>query len=249
MAIVDSLSSPDTYTTFDSNANFHIFFTYTGEDNQAVTVTPRYVGFTSKVEVSCNQYGTNDLLLAYNDGTFTEVATVNQVFTSDIEYRVDIYGNGSNIIVEVNGSGLIDETVTYNQAQTGSRIEHSLSTNDIELESWPYGEPSTSTELVIADASLALSADGSGSVDGLWDLGAYIYTSGSGIVLEVGGVDVLLAIANASLALSSESPALGPALLIANASLALSSENVVFQSSVSIDANRIARIIFVMKNG
>ena len=104
-------------------------------------------------------------------------------------------------------------------------------------------------ELVIADASLALSADGSGSIDGLWDLGAYIYTSGSGIVLEVGGVDVLLAIANASLALSSESPALGPALLIANASLALSSENVVFQSSVSIDANRIARIIFVMKNG
>ena len=110
-----------------------------------------------------------------------------------------------------------------------------------------YSNPSE--ELVIADASLALSADGSGSVDGLWDLGAYIYTSGSGIVLEVGGVDVLLAIANASLALSSESPALGPALSIANASLALSSENVVFQSSVSIDANRIARIIFVMKNG
>ena len=106
-------------------------------------------------------------------------------------------------------------------------------------------------ELVIADASLALSADGSGSVDGSWDLGAYIYTFGSGIVLEVSGVDVRLAIANASLALSSESPALGPALSIANASLALSSDSLDIDAGASIvvDANRIAKIIFVMQNG
>ena len=251
MAIVDSLSQPANGATFDANADFHIICTWTVQDFTQLIVGFRYDASNDQVQLQ-SRTDNDDLVLEYNDGSWHTVATVTDYFTGlqGTEVSVDIYGNGSNVKVDVDGVEQINETVTHNATSAGGGIiSHSQSSNDIELESWPYGEPSASTELVIADASLALSADGSGSVDGLWDLGAYIHAFGSGIILEVSGVDVLLAIASASLALSSESPALGPALSIANASLALSSENVVFQSSVSIDANRIARIIFVMKNG
>ena len=153
-----------------------------------------------------------------------------------------------------------DTSIVIKIYQDSTTVDTNFYVDAIMIETFVDGNPSewvnysavgSTVELVIADASLALSADGSGSVDGLWDLGAYIYTSGSGIVLEVGGVDVLLAIANASLALSSESPALGPALSIANASLALSSDSLDIDAGASIvvDANRIAKIIFVMQNG
>ena len=247
MAIVDSLSSPANGTQFDCNTNFHVIMDFTYETGKYIYLDVRWVSGTSKVDIAV--YTNGNAELRYNDGTWHSIDTANGVFTDGVAYNLDVYGNGTAVSVNLGDVEILSGVIDYNLSTARGIIAHTLATNDIELESWPYGEPSASTELVIADASLALSADGSGSVDGLWDLGAYIYTSGSGIVLEVGGVDVLLAIANASLALSSESPALGPALSIANASLALSSENVVFQSSVSIDANRIARIIFVMKNG
>ena len=212
---------------------------------------------------------TKSIIDASTQYTFSFYAYVED---ADVDLRIVIRDQDSNTLAattysaHASGSWVRhDETFTTGVAATGinvlirqqnTAVDTNFYIDAVMLETgesasaWVnYGD--AAVELVIADASLALSADGSGSVDGLWDLGAYIYTFGSGIILEVGGVDVLLAIANASLALSSESPALGPALSIANASLALSSDSLDIDAGASIvvDANRIAKIIFVMQNG
>ena len=178
MAIVDSKSSPANGTLFNANADCHIFFTWTNESTKWVSIRFRYASAVSKVYVRCSPDVADDpLLLLYYDGTENEVTRVNGIFTAEQEYRVDIYGNGSNIKIDVDGINKIDETVTYNQTQTGGRVDHNLATNDIELESWPYGEPAGGAiDLVPADLDHKTSLPGGG--DGLWEIGAYIYDGG-----------------------------------------------------------------------
>jgi hypothetical protein len=67
------------------------------------------------------------------------VDEVTGVFTAEQEYEVEIHATGSSVKVDVDGVNKIDETVTFNQTQTGGRAEHNLATNDLVVESWPYG--------------------------------------------------------------------------------------------------------------
>jgi len=185
--------------------------------------------------------------------------------------QADGWLQGGNTTCAANGWTRITRTFTTGEAATGVYVV--ISKNNTSSEEYWYvdgvmletgasasawvdyaGGPAL-VELVIADCTTDLSCDGaSPPSDGLWDIGAYIYSSGTGIVLEVGDtIDALLVIANASLALSSENLDLVQAQVIAiqNASLALSSDSLDIDAGASIvvDANRIAKIIFVMKNG
>jgi hypothetical protein len=176
MAIVDSLSSPASQATYDANADCHIIIVWTNEHDKWIQTYFRYDNFNDTVRVSLRADGTNSLILQYKDGSTNDVAEVTGIFTDEIEYRVDIYANGSNIKVDVDDVEKINETLTYNQASTGGRIDHNLDTNDIELESWPYGEPSESINLVPADLDHKTTFPGGGA--GLWEIGAYIYEGG-----------------------------------------------------------------------
>ena len=138
-ALVDSESSPATLTTYDANADCHVSFTFTNEDTNNVIVAIRYLNPNSQITVECRaDIGGNPLRLQYADGTWHEVASVSDIFGTDVEFTVDVYALGSNIRVLVDDSEEINETVTYNQTQTGGRITHTLDTNDLELESYSY---------------------------------------------------------------------------------------------------------------
>ena len=154
MAIVDSLSAPDSGTTFSCNADFHIILTWTTEDLKSVIVMPRYANWNSRLEVACRSDAGDRLILYYHDGSPHEVANIEDVFTDAQAYQVDIYGNGTNIKIDVGSVEQINETVTYNATQTGGRIDHNLDTNDIELESWPYGEPTAGIALTATIAAV-----------------------------------------------------------------------------------------------
>jgi hypothetical protein len=211
MAIVDSLSSPASATQFDANADCHIITTFTNENGKNVQINIRYEAFNDLVMIACRADGPNSLKLQYYDGSTNDVAEVTGVFDTDVEYRVDIYANGSNIVIDVDDVELINETVTHNQAVAKGRITHNLDTNDIELESWPYGEPVEGVDVVqsplgtlevtgyepvvtaSADVTVAQSPLGTLEITGFnpvvdvsigdWEIGAYIYTA-------IGGVDV-----------------------------------------------------------
>lgn len=186
MAIVDSLSSPASGATYNANADCHVFFTFTNENSNYVVVNFRFSSQNSRVWVGCRaDVGANPLRLRYNDGSITTVATVDDIFDDDVEVRVDIYANGTNIKVDVDDVEKINETVAYNSTQTGGRVDHTLDTNDIELESWPYGEPSAGVEVTQSPLG-TLAVTGYRPVvlaASAWEIGAYIYTT-------VGGVDV-----------------------------------------------------------
>jgi hypothetical protein len=122
----------------------------------------------------------------YKDGSTNEVARVDDVFTSIKEYAIDIYATGTNIIVDVDDVEKINETVSHNEAEAGGRIDNTLDTNDIELESWPYGEPADDVEVVQSPLGTLEITGFNPSVRvavGDWEIGAYIYTA-------IGGVDV-----------------------------------------------------------
>jgi len=216
MAIVDSLSAPASGTTYSANANCHVFWVWTNENNKVVSTEFRYANPDSKVYVIARvDNADNQLLLAYHDGSYHLVVGVDDVFVSDIEYRVDIYANGTNIKVDVDDVEKINETVTYNATQTGGRITHGLSTNDIELESWPYGEPVSGTDIAVgnvgnssiaavtpvtiaAATAFTVANVGNSSIagynpntvigTGLWEVGAYIYNVIGEIHVNVGNV-------------------------------------------------------------
>ena len=215
MAIVDSLSSPASQTQYSSNANCHVITTWTNEDNTNVQIKVRFAAWNSFVNVKCDAGGNNDLVLQYYDGGWNTVATVSSVFASDIEYTVDVYANGTNVKVDVDDVEKINETVTYNATQTGGRIDHNLATNDIELESWPYGEPTSGVEFTVgnvgnssiaaltpvtiaAATAFTVTNVGNSSIagynpntvigTGLWEVGAYIYDVIGEIHVNVGNV-------------------------------------------------------------
>jgi hypothetical protein len=185
MAIVDSLSSPANNTNYDANADCHIITTWTVEDGKYNTrVRFRYSSDTSCVYIECRADGTNNLYLVYNDGSVNVVDTVTQVFTAEQSYQVDIYANGTNIKVDVDDVNKIDETVSYNETQTGGQIEHNLTTNDIELESWPHGEPSDAVEVTPTLGTATVTGNNpTVNAGAAWEIGAYIHTT-------VGGVEV-----------------------------------------------------------
>lgn len=212
MAIVDSLSSPDTGTDFDANADCHIILVWTNENNTQITTNLRYANAGSKVFVQTQATNPDKLRLRYNDGSAHTVAEVEGVFTSDIEYRVDIYANGTNVKIDVDDVEKINETVTYNATQTGGNITHDLASNDIELESWPYGEPAAGVEVVqsplgtleitgydpVVAAPINVDQVPLGTLEitgydpvvsvavGDWEIGAYIYTAIGGVDVNVG---------------------------------------------------------------
>ena len=67
--------------------------------------------------------------------------------------------------------------------------------------------------LVVADIDIDLAFDGAGGGDGLWDIGAYIYPVGGGIILVQEDPDIV--VADISLALAYEAPVLTQAHTLA----------------------------------
>jgi len=215
MAIVDSKSAPASGTNFNCNADCHIIITFTNENLQNVAIYPRYEGVNDKVQITCRADGGNDLRLGYNNGSYQTVRDVAGVFPSDIGYKVDIYCNGTNVVVEVDDVEKINETVTHNETVAQGNITHTLATNDIELESWPYGEPVAGTDIAVTNvgnssiaavtpvtiaAATAFTVGNVGNSSiagynpnttigtGLWEVGAYIYDVIGEIHVNVGNV-------------------------------------------------------------
>ena len=72
--------------------------------------------------------------------------------------------------------------------------------------------------LVVADVDIDLAFDGAGGGDGLWDIGAYIYPVGGGIILVQQDPDIV--VADISLALAYEAPVLTQAHTLTVADIA-----------------------------
>ena len=166
MAIVDSLSAPANNTAYDCNADFHVFIEWTVEHDTVITVYVRYTSVANdNVAIHLKSTTTNSLILSYEigGGGIQNVAVVSEVFDTEEAKRVDIYGDGTNIIVEVDTVELINETITQHETVAQGYIAQNLTTNDIELESWPLGEPAAGIEFAATVAAVTDTPVGHGS--------------------------------------------------------------------------------------
>ena len=167
MAITDSLSSPATNTTFNVNADCHIIVTWTAEataTNQVI-IEFRRSSSSNLIKVTLGPSWDPDRVIAYRreSDSDNDLSGTTGVLSDGISYRADIYADGDSIITDVDDVEVTNDTESFNQTQTGGMVRHTLDTNDIELESWPLGEPAAGVEFAATVAAVTDTRVGHGS--------------------------------------------------------------------------------------
>ena len=154
--VIDTLSQPVHGASLDCPADGKIILEYTPEitANKQVAVNFRFVDWDDTVTVDTG-WSTGGIWLKYNDGSWHDVQNVTGILTDGVPTVIEITYDGTSVIVVVDGTERINNTVNYNLSVANGSVSHNLATNDIELESSEYFD-SLAAKTATASAELTV---------------------------------------------------------------------------------------------
>ena len=137
-ASIDTLSSPASGSTYTADADGSITVVFTYETTNYVKVYFRGTTIGDSIQLIVGTGG--DLTLnKVVSGTPTELDTSASVFSDGVEYTVEITYDGTALAVLVDDTPTLSATESQWQAVEDGKIQHTLDSNDIELESFDTG--------------------------------------------------------------------------------------------------------------